>query len=350
MIKPYFNINLDEYNFIIEKISQKNIIKFKNKKILISGATGFIGKWLVGSLLNIDNIYKLNLKINIISRKTKKVNIDNFKDFKDLRIYFIKTDIEKINKINLGKQDIFINLATDTSKTKVNDVNYVFNTVIKGTKNIVEALKKNHIPKIIHASSGAAYGDYKIPKDGYKETVNQNRNFFNDNNFYGLAKKKSEDILLNYSNSSKTNIIILRIFSLIGSHFPLNSHYAISNFTKNALSNKNIKILGNGKDIRTYMDICDLIIWIIKIMIKNKNKSKIINAGSNEKINILSLAKKIIKISKSNSKILLNKNKKNHEIRHKYFPNLNLAKKNNLINYVKLNKSIYKYILSIKNK
>ena len=339
----YFNIDNKEYNLILNRFKKKDFLNLHNCTILITGGTGFIGKWVVGSLLKIDDKYKINIKLIIISRQKRNILINKYLIFSDKRIRIITKDVKNIKKINSSSIKYCIHLASDTNYKNVNDKKYLTNTIVKGGLNLLNLIKKNKITNIIYASSGAVYGNLKQPINGYKENMNTTSENYEPKNYYGLTKNFIEKKYLFSLKDNKYNLKILRIFTLIGQHLPINSHYAIADFSRNSLSNKNIIIKNNPKNLRSYLYIGDLTTWIIKILI-TKQKKRIYNIGSDKKINILNLAKKIIRLHNSKSKIIYEK--KITKITNDYIPNIDVAKKDGFKIYTSLNKSILKYTKS----
>lgn len=144
-------------------------------KILVIGATGFLGKHLVPKLKNFEVTYLVRPTSNIRHLQGKKI------------IYGDITDIKSL--LNAGKnQDIIINLATPT--TQKDDINQKI--IVGGTKNLIEVARKNKIKKLIILSSVA----------GYRKALDS----------YGRAKKRADELLL----KSKLNIIILKPTMIFG--------------------------------------------------------------------------------------------------------------------------------------
>lgn len=144
-------------------------------KILLIGATGFLGKHLVPKLGNFEVTYLVRPTGNIKHLKGKKITFGDITDIKSL--------------LHASKnKDIIINLATPT--TQKDDINRKI--IVGGTKNLIEVAKKNNIRKLITLSSVA----------GYRKSLDS----------YGKAKKQADDLLL----GSKLDIIILKPTMIFG--------------------------------------------------------------------------------------------------------------------------------------
>ena len=143
----------------------------------------------------------------------------------------------------------------------------------------------------------------------------------------------------------KTTALVLPSF--VGPLMPLNIHYAIGNFIADIARGKSIIINGNGKEIRSYMYISDLVIWLLNILLKGKNNS-IYNVGSEECVTIYKLAKKISKFSDKKTQIIV-KNKNIKKKKNIYAPSTKKIRKElNLTSDVNLEKAIKKTLLHVK--
>lgn len=123
-------------------------------------------------------------------------------------------------------------------------------------------------------------------------------------NAAGLAigKKTSETLFSIAGKKGDIDVSIARCFSFIGPGLPFDIHYAIGNFVKNIIENKNIKINGDGKPLRSYMYLGDMVYWLLKILFDGKNYRDY-NVGSDHGINMKNLALMIIDQLDSNKKV-----------------------------------------------
>ena len=210
--------------------------------ILITGATGFIGKHLIKKIPNYNMAVDQNGK-----------NID-------LRI---REEVLKIKKV-----DIVIHLAGKIPSEKNYSKNVFFEHNFLGTLNILEYCVKKKVKKIIFVSS-YVYGNPK------KNPINEKYEV-KPHNTYAKSKVLSEEICKIYAKKYKIEIIILRPFNIFGNLQKDNS--LISNIIKSIKNNSSITII-NKNNKRDYLFIDDLIDAIIKL-IDYKCKFEIFNIGS----------------------------------------------------------------------
>jgi nucleoside-diphosphate-sugar epimerase len=316
MIK--YNIESD-LKFIFTKCKYEFDL-LTNKSILITGGTGFFGKWFLELIFYANKNYNTNILTTLITRNENKFFLENphYKNNKFLKI--IQIDILDLKKIN-HKFDFLLHMAatsaietfngeTDTNKTR---------TLFNGAKNIMEIAIENNISKILFTSSGVVYGSSsKDIKD--ESDVSHSLNLEKRN---GLAKGKilAEDIISNLSLENNINFKIARCFSFVGPYLPLDIHYAIGNFINDAIFKDKILINGNGSPYRSYLYISDTLIWLTKLLVGNEEG--VFNVGSERRIQIIELANMVRDIIAPSKEVIIQE-KEVHEGNFKrdvYLPN-----------------------------
>lgn len=287
----------------------------KKKTILVTGGAGFIGSHLCEKLINQGN--RVICLDNFFTGS--KENIKYFLKNKDFKL--IKSDVtqpikpkEKIDEIyNLACPASPIHYQKDPVKT--------IRTNVLGAINALELAKKFKI-KVFQASTSEIYGDpLEHPQ---KETYFGNVNCLGPRACYDEGKRCAETLFMDYHREYQVDIAIMRIHNTYGPRMALNDGRVVSNFIVQALKNKPITVYGNGKQTRSFMYIDDLIEAIIKLMTK-KNFIGPINVGNPSEMKIIDLAKRIIKLTSSRSKLVYNSLPRDDPQRRK--PDISLAKK-----------------------
>ena len=270
----------------------------KNKKILITGGLGFIGSHLVNKLILFSN--KIYVIDNFSSRKKEKE--DFLKRYKN-KIKFIKSNIYKYKNLEglIKEVDFVFHLASGggVAIIKNRTKNSILNT-FKSSELIFKLCAK-YKKRLIFISSSEVYGlnSKKLVEDARPNLGNPKILRWN----YAYTKLTEEFLAISYFREKKLKVSIVRLFNTIGEGLSSKSGKVITNFFSQALIDKPLTVYGDGKQTRTFTYVGDVIYSLIKISISKKSYGEIINVGAGEKISIISLAKKIIKITKSNSKI-----------------------------------------------
>ena len=258
------------------------------KNVLITGGCGFVGKNIINLLYK-----KFNLTVvdnfssgdnNFIPKKItiKNLNIDN------------KIKLLKLFKKN--RFDIVIHCAANfANQNSIDNIYKDFNSNILGTLNLLKVSNIFKIKKFIYLSSSCVYSDF-----------NSNENIVNPSykTPYAISKFSAEQYVSFYNYYYKLNSSIFRLYNFYGPFDYVGKYRnVVPNFISKALKNKTIEIHGTGKSTRDFTYVEDFNQILEKILGNNFNYNKIYNFGASNPINIINLAKKIVKITKSNSKI-----------------------------------------------
>jgi UDP-glucuronate decarboxylase len=263
--------------------------------ILITGGAGNIGGSLSKELVKLG--HQVFIIDNLSTGSKYKLPDRNYKNW-----VFIKYDINKRNFSkffkNIKIDYIFHYAAVVGVKKTLKHPNLVLDDV-KGIENILNFALKKKVKRIFYASSSEVYGEpVTIPQNEYTTPLNSRLP-------YAIVKNLGEAYFKSYKKLYNINYTIFRFFNTYG---PLQSdQFVITKFIKLALKNKNLPINGNGNQTRTFLYIDDNITLTETILRNNKIVNDVINIGSNKEITILNLAKKIIKLLKSKSKITFHK-------------------------------------------
>jgi dTDP-glucose 4,6-dehydratase len=287
---------IPDLEFILTNLG--NLLEeFRNRRIFLTGGTGFFGKWLLETLCIANIRLNLNLTITILSREPAKF-VKEYGYFAGYNfVTFLRGDILQIKFFD-NKFDYIIHAAaTSDAKLYQEDPIYMFDTIVSGTKNVLELARHCSCQKLLFISSGAVYGQQPFSIKNVGEDFNGGPDLMNPSSVYSEAKRSSELLCLLYSNRYGLNIKIARCFAFVGPYMPLDKHFAIGNFILNVLKKQNITIRGDGTPLRSYMYTSDLIIWLLTILL-NGQKCYPYNVGSEKSISIFQLAKMVAEISK----------------------------------------------------
>ncbi len=250
-------------------------------KIIVTGGAGFIGSHLVERLL------KDNHKVIVLDNLSNG-NLNNIKHFKK-KIVFKKCDLSKKgNWTNSFKDvDIIFHLAAlaDIVPSITNPDKY-FQSNVTSTLNILMAMKKYNIKKIIYSASSSCYG---IPKK--YPTLESSK--VDPKYPYALTKWLAEEMIIHWSNIYNFEYISLRLFNVYGPRSRTSGTYGavFGVFMAQKINKLPFTIVGDGSQTRDFTFVSDVVNAMIAAL-KTNYKNKIYNVGSGKSISI----NKIVKI------------------------------------------------------
>ena len=281
-------------------------------KILVTGGAGFIGSNIVDEL--IEKKHKVVIVDNLATGNIKNVN-------KKAKFYKVSVcDKKKIDDIFKNEKiDIVIHHAAQLDVRKsVEDPCFDADVNIKGALNILEACKNTKVKKIIFASSGGTiYGECgsKAPDE---------KAFANPLSPYGVAKLSVEHYIKAYSALYGLKYTILRYANVYGPRQDVNGEAGVvAIFIGKMSKNEDVFIFGDGKQLRDYVYVKDVVSANIKSLTKGNNE--VINIGTNKTTSVTKLAAELSKIMNYKKKPVF-KPKRNGEL-FKSFLNISKAKK-----------------------
>ncbi|MEM3437414.1 MAG: NAD-dependent epimerase/dehydratase family protein [Nitrososphaerales archaeon] len=249
-------------------------------RILVTGGAGFIGSHLSEALSKIG--YDLIILDNLSSGS--KHNISHLLNKKKEVKLFIGdcTNINDVKNVMKDVDTIFHFAANPEVRLELNDPKTCFQQNIYATYILLEEFKKSNAHTIVFASTSTVYGDAKViptPEDySPLEPIS----------IYGASKLASEALITSYAHMYNKRAIILRFANIIG---PRSKHGVIIDFINKLKKNpRELEILGDGKQNKSYLYIDDCIDAILKAFDSAKQRVEVFNIGSEDQIQVSRIA------------------------------------------------------------
>jgi len=262
------------------------------KKVLITGAAGFIGSHLCDRFIK-EGFYVIGLDSFLTGSPDNIAHLIGNERFK-----FIKYDVTNFIYIP-DEIDIILHFACPASP--VDYLNHPIHTMkvdSLGTINTL-GLAKTKKARYIFASTSEVYGDPKVHPQ--PETYWGNVNSIGPRSVYDEAKRFSEALTMAYYREHKIDIRIVRIFNTYGPRMRMNDGRVVPNFITQALKNEPITVYGDGTQTRSFCYIDDLIEGIFKTAIMENIDGEVFNLGNTEEHKILDFAQIIKSLTNSKS-------------------------------------------------
>ena len=269
------------------------MVSFEHKRILVTGGSGFIGSHLCERLIRegrdvlcVDNFFT-GLRENI----RHLLNNPYFEVLRHDITFPLYVEVDEIYNLACPASPVHYQFdPVQTTKTSV-----------IGSINML-GLAKRIKAKILQASTSEVYGDPEVHP--------QNEGYFGRVNPIGLracydeGKRCAETLFFDYKRLHNLQIKVARIFNTYGPRMHPNDGRVVSNFIVQALKSRPITIYGDGSQTRSFCYVDDLVEGLFRLMNSPADMVGPVNLGNDDEFTIMELAKQIIEISGSKSKIV----------------------------------------------
>jgi UDP-glucuronate decarboxylase len=301
-----------------------------HSSLFITGGTGFFGRSLLRRIMEINR--HVDLKDSAVTVLTR--NPDNFMnsypEFSDenwLKIFRgdILENPEKLLNNSQSYTHVLHAAADSTLGPKMGALER-FDQIVAGTRNILDFAVKVRAKKFLLTSSGGVYGALPSNLESFPESFMGMANPLESSNAYSVAKRLAEHLCSLYAEKYDLEVVVARCFAFVGPDLPLDVHFAVGNFIRDALSGNPIVINGDGSPRRSYLYQDDLANWLLALTERGLT-GQAYNVGSDQAISILELARLV----KSTLSSTVNIHVKGSDvgakdIRNRYLPNIQKIK------------------------
>ncbi len=256
----------------------------RGARIYITGGTGFVGSWLLESFAYANEKLQLGARALVLSRDPEAFARLVPHVARDASIAFVRGDVR--TTIAPGHFDAILHVATPASaKINFEDPTAMVDTIVDGTRRIVELAATCGAIPVLLTSSGAIYGRQPPELTHVDETYTGAPDPLDPRNAYHEGKRIAELLFAIAAQTGAMRAKIARLFAFVGPYLPIDRHFAIGNFVRDALAGNDIEIKGDGSAIRSYLYGADMTAWIWRILVRGET-SRAYNLGSEDAISI----------------------------------------------------------------
>ena len=273
--------------------STESLSMLRGKRMLLTGGTGFFGKWILGFLNHANRYHQLELTVFVLSRNPRNF-LKLFPQFSLPLIQFIEGDVRNFSFSE--PVDFVIHAATEAS-AKLNDErpSEMFDVIVQGTKHLLEICRQVQPQRVMMTSSGAVYGNQAVNITHQDDEGVTGPDVHSVNSAYAEGKRVSELLGAFHANETGQEVNFARCYAFVGPYLPLDTHFAVGNFMNDCLQGRDIVIKGDGTACRSYQYASDLVVWLLKILTHGKNVRSY-NVGSEESVTIADLAYQVSQV------------------------------------------------------
>lgn len=261
----------------------------RGARILVTGGTGFFGRWLVESLLRADERLGLGVSVDLLSRDPDGFARRAPHVAAHRRVHLFAGDVRSFEPRE-GTFTHLIHGATETTGTlNAERPLELIETIVDGTRRALEVAATRSVSRVLLLSSGAVYGRQPATLTHVPETHSGGPDILEPLQAYAEGKRTAELIGAIYARDRALQIVTARCFAFVGPLLPLDAHFAAGNFIRDALHEDSIRVAGDGTPYRSYLHAADLAVWLW-VLLASGRTGRAYNVGSEEDVTVRQLA------------------------------------------------------------
>ena len=291
----------------------------------MTGGTGFFGSWLLESLAWANTTLDLQANVTVLTRNASAFSKKCPHLFQNPALNFYEGDVKNFIFPKTPFSHI-IHAATEASATLNNNSPlHMFDTILSGTRHVLDFAVATGAKRILFASSGAVYGRQPPAVSHLSEEYQGIPTVDDPRSAYAIGKYAAEHLCHLYVKKEGLDIKIARCFAFVGPYLPLDIHFAIGNFIRDGLAGDTIHIGGDGTPYRSYLYAADLVIWLWTILFRGVTLRPY-NVGSDEAYSIAEIAQLVAEVFAPQRKVHIAKKADPAFLPERYVPSINRAK------------------------
>ena len=272
-------------------LPQLDSAALRGKRLFITGGTGFFGLWLLSTLACL-NREACEVQACVLSRDPAAFVRKNPQFQGQAWLSFVQGNVRDFEMPAEREFDLLIHAATETSMAAHDRPLQMFDDIVMGTRRVIATAIASGVQRMLLVSSGAVYGVKPADLVLQPEESALACDPLQSTNAYGEGKRVMELLGAMAQQAHGIESVVARCFAFSGPGLPIDAHFAIGNFVRDALSADVIRVQGDGCPLRSYLYGADLAVWLLQLLTLGR-PGRSYNVGSDEGLSIGELAHRV---------------------------------------------------------
>jgi nucleoside-diphosphate-sugar epimerase len=265
----------------------------QGQRLFVTGGTGFFGTWFLETLVEANRELGTRASALVLTRDIERFRRAAPHVAADPAIRFHIGDVARFEFPD-GEFSHVLHMGSTAAEATFRGEPPLakFDTIVGGTRRVVEFARRCRAAKVLYTSSGAVYGPQPASLAHVPEEYTGAPATTDPRHALGHCKRAAEFLVAAGGEAHGYVATIARCFSFIGPHLQLDLHYAAGNFLRQAARGETIEVTGDGSAWRSYLYAADLVIWLLTI-VSDGVGGRAYNVGSEEAVTIVDLARRV---------------------------------------------------------
>jgi len=289
------------------------------KRLLLTGGTGFIGTWLLETVAYLNDQGAEPCRVYVPTRDPgafmrKAPHLAQRREF-----VFMPGDVRTFADPD-ARCDYVIHAAASASPLeKARHPIEVGETIVAGTRHVLEIARRHKAERCLLLSSGAVYGTQPPELERVPEDFHGGPELDAASSTYAEGKRYAEVLAVAYQQEHGVPVTIARPFTAVGAYQDLDAGFAVTDFVRDGLRDKPLTILGDGTTVRSYCAVADYIQALWGVLFRGR-PARAYNVGSDEPLAILELARLVAHVLGENAQITVTRQSVSGTLPPRYVP------------------------------
>lgn len=260
----------------------------RGARVFMTGGTGFVGLAMLEQLAAVNERLQLGVTVVVLTRDARRFAEREPEIARHEWITAASGDIRSF-ECPAGRFSHIVHAATDTQPPRTREDRVrIFDTIVDGTKRALEAARRCEAARFLMVSTGAVYGPQPASTSHVAEDHQGGPDVMLPARSGAEAKRAAESLCALFAGDG-LEVVVARPFAFVGPHLPLDMHYAVGNFIRDALAGGPVRVLGDGTAVRSYMYSSDLAAWLWTMLVRGRSLRPY-NVGSERAVTIAEAA------------------------------------------------------------
>lgn len=279
--------------------AEDDLRALRGAHLVVTGAAGAVGSWLVESAVHANAALALDLTITVLARTEGSFARRHPHLAAAPGVRIVTGDVRRVEFP--GAPTHIIHAASAVSPAEhTADPDAVIDIIERGTANILDRAARASTARFLQISSGSVYDR----SQGVSAPIDESHPTLTDGatpaQRFGAAKRRAERLV----ESATTAATIARLFTLVGPRIPLDGQFAIGQFLADALTGRPVRVSGDGTAVRTYLHMADLVVWCWAVLARG-GAGRAYNVGASEPHAIGAVAEAVARLPKPNCTVTI---------------------------------------------
>jgi dTDP-glucose 4,6-dehydratase len=267
----------------------------RGARVFLTGGSGFVGSWLLDTFAWAVDRLALDASIVVLTRDSGAFAAKVPHVARHAAVTVLEGDVRSLPAA-VERFTHVIHAAADPGPiVTVDDRLRMFDTIVTGTRRMLDLAASARASRFLLTSSGAVYGVQPPSLSHVSEEYGGAPDSTNPAHAYGEAKRAAEALCAVSAGAGFTPTIA-RCFAFVGPRLPLDANFAVGNFVRDGLRGGPVRIEGDGTPLRSYLYAADLAAWLWTILLRGKS-ARAYNVGSERALTIRELAETVRRVA-----------------------------------------------------